>query len=447
MRRLIDLCQEFLRTDSTNPTGNIQLANLVTQELRFLGFRVKRQRARLDGVPQVNLIARQGPNELRPLLLNTHLDTVSTAADMWTKTDGNPFNPKRINGRLYGLGAADTKLALACQIVAIEGLDLERMQRPLMITATYGEEAGMVGIHKLIRSPDLNPAFVINSEPTELAPSNGNYGFRIYRVTGIERRFGTQDGFHHRILFKGKAAHSARPELGTNAILNAMHWLKHEGRRVQVVEINGGIAANIVAPDCLMDVVSSSSKLKGLRKYSGRVLESKPAEAQSISPGLTESLKKIPESLLNTRRKEELTNAGRIDLKAGRYEILISHRFAPGISPDEELTGWRRVIKPNDHVSTRISIGRDNPGFRQDPRRPFIRQVQSILRGLGKDSSLVLKPGCTEAMYFARLGCDVLTLGPGESYGNVHAPNESIRIKDLKEAVKFYRTLITKICL
>ncbi len=93
-----------------------------------------------------------------------------------------------------------------------------------------------------------------------------------------------------------------------------------------------------------------------------------------------------------------------------------------------------------------LTLEKDNPAFKQKASRPFVRGVQGILKDMKKTSDLVLKPGCTEAMYFAQLGCDVLTIGPGESYGNVHAPNESIRIKQLRDAVRFYEHVIERFC-
>lgn len=444
MNRLLDLCSEFIRTDSTNARGNLDIANLVKGELTRLGFTVSLQKARLCGAPQANLIARIGSDRKKPLLINTHLDTVSTSPDQWTQTNGDPFNPMIKRGRLYGLGAADTKLALACQIVALEGLYLKKLRVPLMITGTYGEEMGLVGIQKLIGQKEISPRYVLNSEPTELQPCSGNYGFRIYKLVSKDRVTQRVTGYRHSLYFRGKAAHSAVPELGHNAITHAIAWLQLQKDSVFVLDAHGGIAPNIVAPDCMLEIISPYDQLKDLSGYGGQVVETFPIKTMDVYPILGKTLKHLPPSLLAMSRIKEKTNVGRIDFKKGKFEILFSQRFAPDVSPDRSLQMWRKAC---DHEGrAQILIEKHNPSFEQDPSKPFVREVQSVLRSMKKKKRLVLKPGCTEAMYFASLGCDVLTIGPGQSYGNIHAPNESIRIKDLEEAVEFYRRVVEQIC-
>src|SRR3954465_1925155 len=72
---------------------------------------------RTDGAPGAYLFARWG----RPhLLVNVHLDTVPANAG-WSR---DPWQPHLEHGRLYGLGSADTKGAMAAVIVAL-GVALE----------------------------------------------------------------------------------------------------------------------------------------------------------------------------------------------------------------------------------------------------------------------------------------------------------------------------------
>lgn len=449
MTDLLQLCETFIRTDSRNKSGNKSLALLVANELKQLGFKVTFQYAKLAGAQQVNLVAQYGKDTNGALLINTHLDTVDTHAPSWSRTNGNPFNPVLQRGRLYGLGAADTKLALACQLVALRQLDLTQLKRPLVITGTYGEEMGLVGVQKLIQMRQLRPAFALNSEPTQLKLSNGNFGFRIYDLAAFKLKSTQLDGYYHTIQFTGKAAHSAVRAHGHNAIEHALMWLSAEAKEVVAVKCAGGLAPNIMAPECTLEVMSSHKKLQALHAYKGRVLETEYKSGVRVFPQLSAVLQGLPTALLGTDRARETSNFGLIQYNSGQFAGSISHRFAPGINPDEELEQWRRQMRllavNGVHVS--LSVLKDNLPFKQEARVPFVRAVQSVLKRMNKDSSLFLKPGCTEAMYFAKLGCDVLTIGPGESYGNIHAPNESIKVKDLKEAVSFYRQLIQKLCL
>jgi len=55
--------------------------------------------------------------------------------------------------------------------------------------------------------------------------------------------------------------------------------------------------------------------------------------------------------------------------------------------------------------------------------------------------------GATEASVFSRWGVECVVWGPGLSVGNSHAPNESIKMQDLDQAVEFYRHFLEGFCL
>jgi succinyl-diaminopimelate desuccinylase len=66
---------------------------------------------------------------------------------------------------------------------------------------------------------------------------------------------------------------------------------------------------------------------------------------------------------------------------------------------------------------------------------------------MGLEPALQKLSVSTEANVFSRLGVKCLVWGPGQSVGNSHAPNESIKISDLKLATEFYRRVIERYCL
>ena len=257
---LLKLCRQFIRINSTNPSGTLKLAEFAGRELQKLGFRVRCQKALFCGARQANLTATIGPKKGRPLLINTHLDTVETNRNAWTQTGRNPFQPTVKGEYLYGLGSADTKLALACQIEALKKMDLKRLKRRLVITGTFAEEMGMAGVRRLIESKEIkNIGCVLNSEPTGLEPVIGNHGFRVYRLDITLSPQGR--GELEEVYFRGKAAHSAKPWMGKNAIVDCLKWLERMRDEVSVVEMEGGLEANIVAPFCRAKVKSPPTPL------------------------------------------------------------------------------------------------------------------------------------------------------------------------------------------
>ena len=128
---------------------------------------------------------------------------------------------------------------------------------------------------------------------------------------------------------------------------------------------------------------------------------------------------------------------------------MLSHRFAPGVNPNQRLDRWKKSLRALSQGGVHLGLmtKKHNPAFRQQASRPLTRRVQSLLKQMRRSNQLFLKPGCTEASYWAQTGCDVLTIGPGKAYGNVHQPNESIRIKELEQAVVFYKKVIAQLCM
>ena len=162
--------------------------------------------------------------------LSTHLDTVL------------PYvAPREEKGRLYGRGSSDAKGIAAAMLAAAERLAKAGENR-VDLLFVVGEEAGSDGARAANR---LSPTskFLVNGEPTESKLASGAKGSQ--RVI---------------LRFRGKAAHSAYPELGKSAIepmlkllptINKLELPKDKilGKStVNIGVIKAGTAGNIV-PD------------------------------------------------------------------------------------------------------------------------------------------------------------------------------------------------------
>jgi len=112
--------------------------------------------ARSDGSPGAYVFARWG-TPLR--IINAHVDTVPANAG-WTH---DPWKPHVADGRLYGLGSADTKGAIAATLVALDAV----RPRDAGVLFSGDEEAGSAVMHAFLASPharDVREAIVC--EPT-----------------------------------------------------------------------------------------------------------------------------------------------------------------------------------------------------------------------------------------------------------------------------------------
>jgi succinyl-diaminopimelate desuccinylase len=136
-------------------------------------------------------------------VLAGHLDTVPP--------NGNAV-PRREGDRLYGVGTSDMKSGDAVMLALVEALDPERLRFDLA-AVFYDAEEGPAhgnGLGRVLEAlPWLTEArLAILLEPTDLRVELGCNG-----ASNLEVRV------------TGRAAHSARPWLGENAIGRAASWL------------------------------------------------------------------------------------------------------------------------------------------------------------------------------------------------------------------------------
>ena len=144
------------------------------------------------------------------LLLASHLDVVPPSADH----PYPPFEPTRVDGRVYGRGAVDAKASGAAMLAALERLARSDWRPPptgrLVVALTACEETGggYNGLETLRAEvfgrelPDVSAALV--GEPTELRPCLAQKGLLILTAVAT-----------------GRTAHAARAHLGDNAITRA----------------------------------------------------------------------------------------------------------------------------------------------------------------------------------------------------------------------------------
>ena len=111
---------------------------------------------RTDGSPGAYVFARWGTPKR---VINAHVDTVPANAG-WSR---DPWTPHVADGRLYGLGSADTKGAIAATLIALETAS----PRDLGVLFSGDEEAGSRVMHAFLASPHAAPIKeVIVCEPT-----------------------------------------------------------------------------------------------------------------------------------------------------------------------------------------------------------------------------------------------------------------------------------------
>jgi acetylornithine deacetylase len=252
----VRLLSDLVAIPSMNPMGRGRTGPEYGEE-SIAAYVADYLRARGLGV-ETDIVAPGRPNVTgyldagreRTILLEAHLDTVH-AENM----EISPFDPVIRDGRLHGRGSCDTKASLAVFLRTI-GRFAEEGGKPrynILLAAVADEEYRFTGARRLAGS-GLRADFGIAGEPTLL---------RIVRAhKGVTR---------WKISTEGKAAHSAYPDRGSNAIYRMGHVLErleqYAGglqrlsphpllgtQTLSVGVIEGGQAVNIVPDRCVIEI-------------------------------------------------------------------------------------------------------------------------------------------------------------------------------------------------
>ncbi len=195
--------------------------------LTSLGYEVELQEV-ADGRKNVIAWASDDPQ----VFLSTHMDTVP------------PFiPPTEDDEKIMGRGSCDAKGIIASQIVAAENLRKQGIDKIGLLYTVDEEESG-AGARVANEHPIAEKCkYLINGEPTDLDLAIGSKG--SLRMT---------------LETKGKAAHSAYPEMGDSAIEKILDVLgdvlkadlpKDEffgETTLNIGTIKGGLKTNVVAP-------------------------------------------------------------------------------------------------------------------------------------------------------------------------------------------------------
>jgi acetylornithine deacetylase len=190
---------------------------------------------RTDGSPGAYIFARWGtPTRI----INAHVDTVPANAG-WSR---DPWQPHVEAGKLFGLGSADTKGAIAATLVA---LDHKRpVDRGVLFSGD--EEAGSAVMHAFLASPHAKAVKeAIVCEPTARTAGIAHRGVLAQTTTfmGKGGHSSKADHMPKPIVELAKVA-VALDELGKKRLHGGPPGM--QGTCLNVAALHGGVAFNVV---------------------------------------------------------------------------------------------------------------------------------------------------------------------------------------------------------
>ena len=300
-----------------------------------------------------------GPRTGRPLvLLVGHIDTVPAQGQ----------GPARIEGgRLRGLGASDMKSGAAVMIHLLE--DPAVRNGPYDVVGVfYDAEEGPFeqnGLGPVLEEfPWLAEAcFAVVMEPTDL-----------------ELQLGCQGVVNAAVRFEGKAAHSARPWLGENAVTKAGSWLAGlHGRDPDPHEV-GGLT--------FYEVFSVTRAGGGV--------------ANNVIPA--------------------------------SFELNLNYRFAPHRSRAAVLARLAEVTEGADSVEIKEVVD----GAPVPEGNPFLERLVRISK-----APVTPKQAWTDIARLAAQGIPAVNYGPGET-AQAHQAAESVPAANLEVARETLRRFLTE---
>lgn len=339
------LAQALVATPSVNPVledggaGEGSIAELAASWLRGWGLDTET----IEAAPgRWNVLARLGDPDAGPtVLLNGHLDTVGVAGMTIP-----PFSAELKDGRLWGRGSCDMKGGVASLLAASARLARkDSLPGCLIVALTGDEEHASIGMDALVRSGVQADAAVV-CEPTNLAIMPAHKGFIWVDA-----------------LFRGRAAHGSRPDVGIDAIEHAGRYLTSLGRLQAKLNrapahpllahgsfhagtITGGVAPSVYPSDCKLVLER--------RTLPGETQEQVMEQFQAVLDRLGAELPELDAELVQglTRPATEVPRDS--DLVQG----LISACSVQGVDPKVEgMTAWVDAAFLNESGTPAVCFG------------------------------------------------------------------------------------------
>lgn len=435
----IETCRQVIGLDSTPSQGTREVGEYFAALCKSAGLHVQLDHESLNGVEQVNLIARpETTPQANELMLQTPMDTVEPGAPAaWTKTQANPFSASIYGDELYGLGAANTKLDFLCKLEAIKSLKAKKLKKPFVLVGTYGAQQGMAGAVKLMRKKMVSARLALVGEPTNLHLVHAGQGLAAVEIaipfsaeeSEYRLRHDTMEsGSTQSKMFMGKTPTGAS-NLNENAIVRMLDYLVLLPSGIAIMDLDGGASYNTAPTAAVLEIdVVGSFKEPIVNKIAS----------------ITKALKAMDDKL---KRVNATLNIGSIRTFPDHVRLTGCCRLPPSVQ-QSDYEGWIADIRGECAAVGAVFAVKDYKAAFQTPSDSLIIKTgQKVLTDMGARPDLLEGPSSTEANVFNRFGVECVVVGPGQGVGNSQAPNESIKLSELHQATEFYRRMLEELCL
>jgi acetylornithine deacetylase/succinyl-diaminopimelate desuccinylase-like protein len=413
----VELARDLIRLDTTNPPGEEHLAvELIERLLTDAHI----EHARYESEPgRSNLVARvKGRGEAPPLLLQGHVDVVTTVNQDWRH---RPFGGEIIDGYLWGRGALDMKGGVAMLVnAALRANARGGAPGDLILVVLADEEAGGV----------FGAKWIVDTHPELFAGvrhgigeggGEAQYleGRRFYPIMVSEKR-----GCQMVVTLRGPGGHGSIPAHG-----RAMAKL---GEVITRLDRNR-LPVHITAPVQLQLESMRDALDEPLKSAMTGLLD--PARSDAALEQIGRLGAELDAVLHNTVNATIVSGGLKINVIPSAVQLHLDGRLLPGFGPDDMVRELRMVIGDEPEIEV-LLVG---------PAQPPIDLTQfelfaSILREADPGSVPIpfLQPGATDGRHFSKLGIvtyGFLPLNNPEDFNaspTVHAADERVPVSALE---------------
>ncbi|HZR96158.1 MAG TPA: M20/M25/M40 family metallo-hydrolase [Gaiellaceae bacterium] len=379
---VVELLQELIRFDTTNPPGSEEACvAFVERLLQDHGIETRRYE-RVPGRP--SLVAEHaGSNGGPPLLLYGHVDVVTTSGQQWTRP---PFAGDLADGYVWGRGALDMKSGVAMCVAAFVAAHEAGSPTPLRLLVLSDEEAG----------GDEGARFIAEEHPEALGGARhalGEFGgasqtiagTRFYPIQVAEKQM-----CQLRATIRGPGGHGALGVKG-GAMRRLGDVLRTLDRRQPPVQI---------VPVVRQWVEEMAARLPRLqRNVLLRVLDPRTADLAVRMLGPNGRL--LGRVIRNTASATIVRGGEKINVVPSEVELQVDGRLLPGRTPDDLIRELHELV--GDDVE--LEVIRHDAG----PPEPDLSQyglLADVIRELDPEGIPVpmLQAGVTDARFLSRAG-------------------------------------------
>ena len=412
---VVDLARELVQRDTTNPPGNEHLAvEVIERVLTAAGIESKRYQ---DETGRPNLVARiTGRGEARPLLLQGHLDVVTTVGQGWQHP---PFAGDVVDGYLWGRGALDMKGGVAMMVTAALRAAAEGgAPGDLVLTVLADEEAG--GVHGARWLVDNHPQLFEGIEHA-IGESGGVAqhmgGVRFYPIMVSEKR-----GCQMVVTVRGPGGHGSIPARG-----GTMAKLGQLLARLDIARLPVHITTPVkMELEAMRDALDEPH-----RTLFASLLD--PGTTDEALDDLGPLKGHLDAALHNTVNATIVSGGLKVNVIPSEVKVQLDGRLLPGYGPEDMVRELRAVIGPEPEVEVTL-VGPAQPEIDLEQFELFAGVLRDMDPGCVPVPMLVT--GGTDARHFARLGIRTygflpLNIPPGFDAA-IHTSDERVPVSALE---------------